>query len=85
MTKILHLGSGRKGKALTLPDIKDPEIITLDEQGFLKPDIVCKLGVDEIPLHSNTIDIAVAIHVLEHIGMIARMKGMTITKHGAHL
>jgi hypothetical protein len=63
---ILHLGCGRVGRNLRAFD--SYEVITLDRDAALKPDIVCNLGVDPIALPDNSIDTAVAIHVLEHIG-----------------
>jgi SAM-dependent methyltransferase len=63
---VLHLGSGRM--TLKIEDQPSARIITLDADGDLNPEVVCKLGVDAIPLPSDSVDIAVAIHVLEHIG-----------------
>lgn len=65
---MLHLGAGRVGHNLDLPEYPDAEIITLDANSDTHPDIVCKLGVDPIPLADNSVDLAIAIHVLEHIG-----------------
>lgn len=66
--RVLHLGCGRKGH--DVPYITEPiaSVVSLDADPFLKPDLVCQLGVDPIPLPDNSIDVAVANHVLEHIG-----------------
>ena len=63
--KVLHLGCGRKGR-----NIGDPgdDVVSLDAEAHLKPDLVCTLGRDPIPLESDSIDQAIAVHVLEHIG-----------------
>lgn len=67
--KVLHLGSGLKnGNDLKIKGIEDLEIITLDMKEELNPDIVCKLGVDSISLPDDSVDLAVAYHLLEHIG-----------------
>ena len=65
--KVLHLGSGRKHIA---PVVQGDlvEVISLDQDAEVKPDIVCCLGKDLIPLPDESLDAAVAIHVLEHIG-----------------
>lgn len=57
----LVLGCGRTGHAR-------PDVVTLDADARLQPDIRCTLGVDPIPLAENSVDHATAIHVLEHIG-----------------
>lgn len=63
---ILHLGCGRKGRNLRGLDSFD--VKTLDMDPALKPDIVCTLGKDPIALPEDSVDEAIAIHVLEHIG-----------------
>lgn len=65
MNTVLHLGSGRKGKNLAIPDSK---VISLDRDGLLEPDLVCHLGREKIDLPDNSVDGALAVHVLEHIG-----------------
>lgn len=65
---VLHLGCGRKGERV--PFVSEPiaRVITLDADALLKPDLVCQLGSEPIPLSDSSIDVAVAHHVLEHIG-----------------
>ena len=64
---VLHLGCGRK-KDERFGHGDDVRIITLDADRENKPDIVCHLGRGTIPLPDNSVDQAIAIHVLEHIG-----------------
>lgn len=65
--KVLHVGCGRRaGERFGLPD--DAEILTLDADPWLGPDLVCTLGRDPIPLPDESVDVIIAIHVLEHIG-----------------
>jgi len=69
---VLHLGCGRKGRDLPLrPEYADRPIsvLSVDQDARLHPDIVAVLGVDPLPLPDESVDYAVAIHVLEHIGM----------------
>ncbi len=66
--RVLHLGCGRKGRQVPLVPEPIESVTTLDGDPFLKPDIVCELGVQPIPLPDDSIDVAVANHVLEHIG-----------------
>lgn len=67
MAKILHLGCGRKGRSV--PNFEEgDEVVTLDADGLVDPDIVCELGAQTIPLPDHSFHRAVAIHVLEHIG-----------------
>ena len=66
--RVLHLGFGRTGREV--PFVTEPiaELFTLDADPFLKPDFVCRLGQATLPFPDNSIDVAVAVHVLEHIG-----------------
>lgn len=66
--KVLHLGAGRSASHIRLDDYPDAEVLTLDRDPTVSPTIVCTLGDDPIPLEDDSIDFAVAIHVLEHIG-----------------
>jgi len=65
---VLHLGAGRKGRSV--PFVSEPiaDVVTLDADDFFQPDLVCRLGIDPISLPDDSIDVAVAVHVLEHIG-----------------
>jgi SAM-dependent methyltransferase len=63
---VLHLGSGRVGR--NLPEYPEARIITLDADARLGPDLVCALGHAPIRLANDSVDVAVAHHVLEHIG-----------------
>jgi hypothetical protein len=40
----------------------------LDANPVVKPDLVCLLGRDPIPLPDNSVNLALAMHVLEHVG-----------------
>jgi SAM-dependent methyltransferase len=74
--KVLHLGCGRK----KLPASElfayvglnnmpaDADVVHLDADHRLEPDVVCRLGDDHIPMDDDSVDVAIAWHVLEHIG-----------------
>lgn len=64
--RVLHLGCGRKGSEGFGEE--GAEIVTLDMEIANKPDIVCCLGKESIALPDDSVDHAIAIHVLEHIG-----------------
>jgi len=83
---VLHLGCGRRkghaasGFALTIPGTGAPypgaiTWIDLDGNPDVTPDVVCVLGVDPIPLADDTVDFALASHVIEHIGEIGKVEG----------
>lgn len=58
---VLHLGCGRREHV--------EGVVTLDADARVNPDLVCTLGEDRIPLADDSVDVAVANHVLEHIGV----------------
>ena len=68
--KILHLGCGRKGR--TLPSVVNvpdgAKVISVDSDPRLRPDMCCHLGSESLRCDDDSIDLAVAWHVLEHIG-----------------
>ncbi len=67
--RVLHLGCGRQGKTVPLVTEAIAHVTTLDADEWHEPDLVCELGVDKIDLPDDAIDSAMAVHVLEHIGM----------------
>lgn len=81
--QILHVGCGRKKYSaeqllayvgLSLGDeATDAGVIHLDADEYLQPDIRCRLGDEEIPLESNSVDLVIAWHVLEHVGKQGEM------------
>lgn len=66
--RVLHLGCGRKGRMVPLTVDRPLDVTSLDADPLLEPDIVCRLGAEPIPLPNDSVDLAVAFHVLEHIG-----------------
>ena len=78
---VLHLGCGRKK---TLADIGlvlqrdghavEMRLINLDSNPDVAPDILCRLGLDPITLEDDSVDLAIAHHVIEHIGAAHRLE-----------
>jgi SAM-dependent methyltransferase len=77
VNRILHLGCGRKrydaaalldSVGLQAPEAHGAEVLHLDADARLDPDLVCHLGEDAIPLPDDSVDLVIAWHVLEHIG-----------------
>lgn len=52
-----------------MPEYPFANVIDLDADAHGEPDLLCKLGRDRIDLDDDSVDVAVAIHVLEHIGV----------------
>lgn len=73
---VLHLGCGRKRyDAAELfayvglkMDAADVTVTHLDADPNVAPDLVCRLGYNRIDLPDDSVDVAIAWHVLEHIG-----------------
>jgi SAM-dependent methyltransferase len=77
---ILQLGSGRKktlaslGFRMTAPDgtpyddLSQVKLLNLDMLPQTEPDVLCELGKDPISLPDDSVDLVIALHVLEHIG-----------------
>jgi len=70
---ILHLGCGRykrtpKDLGLALTVNVPVQMINLDGNPDVQPDLVCWLGRDRIDLPDDSVDLVLAMHVLEHIG-----------------
>ena len=78
---ILQLGSGRKKTPESLgfylfdpatgeryDDTSEVNWINLDMLPQTEPDLICELGVDPIALPDDSVDLVLAMHVLEHIG-----------------
>ena len=80
---ILHVGCGRrKTMAACGFELKNGDDdyagpvrwINLDGMASVEPDIVCQLGDDAIPMDDNSVDIALAHHVIEHVGVQGEIK-----------
>ena len=75
--RILHVGCGRKMYdakwlmdyvGLRLPGVESAQIVHLDADPALQPDIVCRLGSTLIAAPDDEFEIVIAWHVLEHVG-----------------
>ena len=72
---VLHLGCGRHKRTmadlgLEIPGYTgDVRVVNLDGNPDVQPDVVCWLGRDRIDLPDDSVDLVVAMHVLEHIGV----------------
>jgi hypothetical protein len=73
----LNLGCGRTKELppwaadFEMDDSSKPtgvHVLHLDDAESVHPDVLCKLGRDYIALQDDSVDIAFAMHVLEHIG-----------------
>ncbi len=75
MLNVLHLGCGRKQwnsqKLMDYCGLKlGASSFTrhLDRDPSVEPDLLCNLGTQNIPLVDECVDVAIAWHVIEHIG-----------------
>jgi SAM-dependent methyltransferase len=55
----------RGGAPLTEDEV---DLVTLDTNPHVNPRLLCTLGRDPIDLADNSVDLCIALHVLEHIG-----------------
>lgn len=83
---VLHLGCGRTKRTaedlgLTFADAHgtpyagEVRILNLDGNPDVAPDLLCRLGLDPIPLPDDSVDLIVAMHVIEHIGQTGQTEG----------
>lgn len=78
MVTVLHLGCHWKHTPEDLglqlrrvdgtPDPRPVWLINLDMDPVVQPDLVCTLGRDRIDLPDDSVDLVIALHVIEHIG-----------------
>lgn len=74
---VLHLGCGRKqyeaARLFEYVGLRHPsegvEVMHLDGDASLKPDLVAELGAEPIPFADDSVDLIIIWHTLEHIGM----------------
>jgi hypothetical protein len=81
---VLHLGCNHKKtpesiglrmeRADGAPFERPIEMINLDMNPDVEPDVLCELGHDPIALPDDSVDLVVALHVLEHIGVQGQLK-----------
>lgn len=79
---VLHLGCGRRKTAADIgmefadsQGVKYDGTITwinLDGNPTVEPDVLCWLGRDRIDLPDDSVDLVIAMHVIEHIGEIGK-------------
>lgn len=73
--QVLHVGCGRKrydwpelSAYVGLNGSQAANVTHLDADARLEPDLVCTLGAGKIPMPTDSADIVIAWHVLEHVG-----------------
>lgn len=67
MQKILNLGSGKQ-----LVRYPNAEVINVDANSEFKPDIVCNITAESLPLDDGSIDRIWMFHMIEHITKVCR-------------
>lgn len=76
LMRVLVLGCGRKQDPSAYGirrggepvPVEAMDFVTLDMNPSVDPHLLCTLGVDRINLDDNSVDHAIALHVIEHIG-----------------